>query len=334
MFLKKLRSRNKSSDEADGILERIRQERCHSPAPRTISALADARDSHHSQKELTRDRFIDELNGILGSVNCLESMAEENATPKMKMLAVTRYLALFHRDFARCLATIRQYEADLASLCASQSADLSDRDPVPLEELVRRAYMLSSEADRWLRRDFTRISGLEESVRKRTKEVRALRRKVNELENELVEARIRFLKEKCYGEVSGQIQKEGAIDALITALKESESKRRLFAQELLRLKAINESRNAPDSEFSSNLFTEIIELREIVKELSTRGSPLIGSWNNSQSFPRPVPIPESEPSVRYSSTDLTARENEDIFASLSNSFSAELQRDAVSPRDE
>ena len=329
MFLKKLRARNNSNDETGGILERIRNERSVSPSPKTISALADNRSACHMNDASSYDRFCDDLLKILHPVR---HRFNDHANKAGNILSSAKFLVDFHRDFFECHGAIRRYEKDLGALCSAQSGLFGTRDAVPLDELVRRAYMHSAEADRQFKSSFLKISQLEESVKKRTFEVRALRGKVNELESELLESRVGVLKDRCLEEVGGKLKKQSAVDALIDALKDSEKKRRQSTQELIRLKAIIDSRNdlPPKLEVpSSNVFQEIIELREVVKDLSRSISPRPTHFAVSLFPPSPLNPPRDP-------TDLTGREEEEeneIFACLSKSFTEELQKDSESPRD-
>lgn len=325
MFLKKLRARNISTEEPGGILERARNERSNSPNGRTIADLAWSRNASRS-KTTSSDRYLDEIYEVLGPFCENDNRFNTNQSKFERIMLASRFLVEFHKKFSECHRAIQRFEGDLRELCSSQSVNFyASGECLALDDLVRRAFMLSSEADRQFRSSFMKISELEETAWKRTVEVRLLRSKVNELETELMDAQVRLLREKCLEEVGSQTQKQSAVDALISALKESEKKRRQFGQELIRLKAIVESRNALTESISdNNIFQEIIELREVVKELSRKETSSVSfSWELN-SFPRTAP----KPIFIKEETDLTAREDE-IFAS----FNAEMQKDfSESPR--
>ena len=361
MFMRKIKERGLAGSGREDVLERVRRERSSSPMqrlvmPATVLAIPAPPSAVPTptpaggQDEST----VNQMMGVLWQSGVCTPDVHPLATVDSKLKYILSGLKVLVENAKvrmACLGTIQRYEAELKSLIDGGPDD-GGSDRLGMDELVKRAYFMVQEADRQYRNQAHRMADMAVATQRRKEEVRQLRAKIAELEDSHLKSKIEILREKCNREVGvGDREKISAIDTLIGGFQEAEKKRILLQKEIVRLKAIVVLPEPQEDELSeTNLFVEITELREIVKEfqMDKYRSSINSDWEIRQSIPRCVPpvpmqgrgpflpdIPSPAPPVSpevLCKWDTHSGDDIDYFQSLSRSFTDELIQDSQTPQ--
>jgi hypothetical protein len=302
--------------------------------PMLLRKLAEAR----KEKPDRWDHIKSLLMPVIGSGKPLhEPITDQSVFDRIEKLVK------MHRELGTSVATIQKYEQDLRTIF--RTTRQVDEDPLrqlSTAELIKRAYMMILEADRQYTEQNATISRLQTILYRKTKEVRLLRDKLRDSDRTAVTTNIQLLREAAIREVGeDDPRRRSAVEKLIEAYRSSEEKRLRLEEQIVKLKSIigddNQSQGVSSRPPASNLFMELIELRDIVK--NTVADTLLKSDNFVQpdlmeSFPRLLPprprfIVEREPPE-----DLRVDQHsraDDFLDSLGQSFNDERNQDLNSP---
>ena len=173
------------------------------------------------------------------------------------------FLVESFKKYSKCSRVIHQYERDLHSLFHEETPLTPGGSPVG--ELVKRAFLMITEADRQYRSHTKRIVELERLVTFKSAEVKELRNRLTELETNQVDRDISILQEHALRDIN--IEKRPALNTLVEGYRKSESRRKSLEVEIIWLRSRTQEPHRPPEE-KGNLFHELVELRQMVKELT------------------------------------------------------------------
>ena len=253
-------------------------------------------------------------------------------------------LVKMHCELRASVTIIQKYEQDLKTIF--HTTRQPEEDPLrqlSTSELIKRAYMMILEADRQHTQQTATIKRLQVVSERKTKEVRLLRERLRDADRTALITNIQTLRDGAIREV-GQTdsRRRSAVEKLIEAYRFSEEKRMRLEEQVIKLKSIigyaSESQNECSRPSGSNLFMELIELREIVKKT------VVDTFQKSVSDtvepdliesvprllpPRPRIVMDSQPYENAS--DDQRSKTDDFIDSLGHSFSDERLHDLNSP---
>ena len=308
MFLKKLR------DTRPDVLDRIRRQRSLSPS---IKIPPDTPVLPFVTHRSTSTDKHDESESFLHALCEIFHISPE-AMNRERFLQQARVIEAGTQQIGKVLSKIKEYEEVLRLITESEASPCGEGD-LPLDELVRRAFSIVREADRQYRSQYQELVEFRKSLARRTAEVHSLRAKNSQLEDSILKSKIDNLRSTC-GSLGKSDDQRQAVDTLVAAIKDSEARRVQVEQELIKTKAaLREIPNACFANESPNLFVEIAELRELVRELTMKlyqadnDTPPSGMHGN-----RPACTPQLEIE--------SERAN-----SVRRSISAELEHESLNP---
>ena len=296
-----------------------------------LHKLTEARDARKLADEKDSD-LLRRIRKIVESVP--RTMSRSKSSHQMNsddsLVQTIQNLVATHNTLSKCCGVMLRYERDLASILGQQSTVDSS---IPASELLKRSYLTVMEADRQFRSQANRIEELEVLVKRKSLECKELRERMETLEGEYMTQNICVLQERSMVEVGSDGSRRSALNTLIEGYKKSEARRRALEIEVVRLRAISENNSnrseaVTDQYFPGNLFIELQELREIVKEFVVRN---MGNdcTEITESNPRLFP-PQANPvdssmdshqwtRARGESTDALERLTENLFSDLGSS---------------
>lgn len=287
------------------------------------------------------DRW-DRIKNLLGPVIGSGKRLHETITDQSVFDSIEKLVKMY-RGLSTSVATIQKYEQDLKTIF--RTTRQVDEDPLrqlSTAELIKRAYMMILEADRQYTEQNGTISRLQMISDRKTKEVRLLREKLRDSDRTAATTNIQLLRDSATREVGeDDPRRRSAVEKLIGAYRSSEEKRLKLEEQIVKLKSIIGDDNQPQQKScqppASNLFMELIELREIVK--NTVADTFLKSDNYVQpdlieSFPRLLPprprfLMQQEPPEDLRIEQHSAAD--DFLDSLSQSFNDERNQDLNSP---
>lgn len=259
MFLKKLK------DTRPDVLDRIRRQRSLSPS---IKIPTDTPVPPFVTHRSTSTDKHDESESFLHALCEIFHIAPE-AMNRERVLQKARVIEADTQLIRKVLSNIKEYEEVLRLITDSERSPCGEMD-LQLDELVRRAFSIAREADKQYRSQLQELVGFRKSLACRIAEVHSLRAKNSQLEDSILKSKIDILRSTC-GTVDKSDDQRQAVDTLVAAVKDSEARRVLAEQELIKTKsALREIPNACFANESPNLFVEIAELRELVRELTMK----------------------------------------------------------------
>jgi hypothetical protein len=224
-----------------------------------------------------------------------------------------------HQTLSKSCSFIQRYEQDLASILEKER-DMAESS-IHVGELHKRSLMTLMEADRQCRSQIARIEELESVSQKKSAECKELRARLEEVEAESMNRNICILQERSMDEIGSDGTKRSALNTLIDGYRKSEARRRALEIEVVRQRALlaTEGSGRKPQEFSGNVFIELQELKEIVKELVSKRM-LEGSEIITESLPRFPPPAKS--------LDKTEQHNQwtKVSGRLSNSSKSSMER--------
>jgi hypothetical protein len=260
-----------------------------------LHKLAEARQAKYSN---TKDnKTEDAFSRISKLVESVEVPGLERSGDEVEYVFNTvDHIVKTYNKINKCSATISKYEQDLAKMFSKDIAGSDDLKPT--ENLLKRAYLMLTEADRQYRYQTKRLTELEEIAESKTFEVRKLRARLGEIETTCFRKEISILHERAVSEVGKDAEKRSALETLIEGYEKSESRRKSLELEIVKLQSRLSQQNGKltqqnDASIPGNLFIEIGELREMVKEIIGNVFTVVPK-QLSESVPRLVPPTPSE----------------------------------------
>jgi hypothetical protein len=170
----------------------------------------------------------------------------------------------------RCSKVIKQYESDLASLFVGPACGA--RHVGHMDQMLERSYLMLFEADKQCRHHNKRIIELEAEVRRLVTVNQSLGKRLREHEAENTRKSMRLLQERCFDEVGENTERGRAVATLIEGYQQTYEAKNKLEHEVAKLRSsVDEGWSAIKMDglfptFEGNIFVEIQELREIIKE--------------------------------------------------------------------